>query len=173
MKARITIFITLIAAFLLFASRNMITWEDWYNTEHGDALYSIKQTADSGYIAGGYYTYQIDQDWYTPHARLIRLDKYGEVLWESYYAWSEIAIADIKSVIEDSDGNFVTTGIDIGSISILKFDKDGNLLWNKYYGRGDSEGYDIKESPDGGYVVAGLERGRATNPLLYHPMTTT
>ncbi|MDA3887145.1 MAG: T9SS type A sorting domain-containing protein [Candidatus Delongbacteria bacterium] len=163
MKTRIIIFFTLITTFFLFAARDMITWADWYNTDDSDEIFSIKQTADSGYIAAGYYYYELSQDWHMIHGRLLRLDKHGEVIWDKGYCYVDSYLSSINSIIENSEGDFIAVGLSeyYGgqdySIMVLKFDKDGNLLWQKFYGSGDSEGNDVKETPDGGYIIAGRE----------------
>ncbi|MDA3837758.1 MAG: hypothetical protein PF574_02130 [Candidatus Delongbacteria bacterium] len=163
MKTKITIFIILITTIFLLARGDMVTWEDWYRTDDGDEIRSIKQTADSGYIAAGYYYYELSQDWHMIHGRLLRLDKHGEVIWDKGYCLVDSYLSSINSIIENSNGDFIAVGLSeyYGaqnySIMILKFDKDGNLLWQKFYGAGDSEGADIKETPDGGYIIAGSE----------------
>ncbi len=67
---------------------------------------------------------------------------------------------EMEAVIPTSDGKMVITGaIDFGSnkdLLLVKTDLNGNLLWAKSYGgNSDDMGIDVKETWDGGYIVAG------------------
>ncbi|MDA3885649.1 MAG: T9SS type A sorting domain-containing protein [Candidatus Delongbacteria bacterium] len=163
MKARIIIFLTLIAAFFLFAARDMITWENDYALEFGDGINSIEPTSDGGYIAGGWYYQQLSIDVYQIHARLIKIDPYGNMEWERAFMLADEAMSNIYSIIENSDGDFIATGYSevagrSDAIMVLKYDKDGNFIWSKFYGNlNKTQGNVIKETNDKGYIIAGRE----------------
>ncbi|NOR44654.1 MAG: T9SS type A sorting domain-containing protein [Candidatus Delongbacteria bacterium] len=163
MKARITIFITLVASFILLARADMITWENDYALEFGDGINSIEPTSDGGYIAGGWYYQQLSIDVYQIHARLIKIDSYGNMEWERAFMLADIAMSGIKSIIENSDGDFIATGFSevagrSDAVMVLKYDKDGNFIWSKFYGNlNNTQGNVIKETEDKGYIIAGRE----------------
>ena len=159
MKTRITIFITLIATFFLFAAKDMITWEREYSTENDNStILSIKPTSDGGYITGGRVMRMTGYDTYTDDARFLKLDSYGEIEWEKIFSIGSDIPTIITSIIETSSGEFVAVG-DVGgrntALLILKFDKDENLLWDRIYAVGYGHGSEVIESKDGGYIVSG------------------
>ncbi len=63
-----------------------------------------------------------------------------------------------------SDGGYVMTGrsdsFGAGNwdLFVSKLDANGNVLWSKIYGNTnqDDQGYDIKQTSDGGYIVTGV-----------------
>jgi predicted secreted protein len=67
-----------------------------------------------------------------------------------------------RSVQQTEDGGYVVAGFTeaVGAggrdIWILKLDTNGNIIWQKTYGgSGNETPYSIKQTHDGGYVVAG------------------
>jgi outer membrane protein assembly factor BamB len=79
---------------------------------------------------------------------------YGSSLWDYGY-----------SVQQTTDSGFIISGLknfagsDQGDAWLIKTDKDGNELWNKTYGGVfREEGYGVKQTTDGGYIVVGMTR---------------
>lgn len=160
---KIRIIFVIITALLIYA-QEYITWENDYPLPYGDGIFSIEQTSDGGYIAGGWYYYQLSIDWYNIHARIIKIDAYGNMEWERAFMLSDLLGNGIYSVIENSDGDFIAVGETEYSgrsraVMVLKYDKDGNYVWSKYYGSlRNTRGRVIKETADKGYIIAGREQ---------------
>jgi len=161
---KIRIIFVIITALLIYA-QEYITWENDYPLPYGDGIFSVEQTSDGGYIAGGWYYYQLSIDWYNIHARIIKIDAYGNMEWERAFMLSDVLGNGIYSVIENSDGDFIAAGETEYSgrsraIMVLKYDKNGNYVWSKFYGSlgRDTRGSVIKETAGKGYIIAGREQ---------------
>jgi hypothetical protein len=83
-------------------------------------------------------------------------------MWTKTFGGSNIDIG--HSVEQTSDGGFIITGYtrSYGTMSgrnvwLIKTDTFGNEQWNNTFGgNGDDEGYCVKQTTDGGYIIAGL-----------------
>ena len=118
----------------------------------------IRQTTDGGFImagatqdfgAGGY------DIW------VFRLDNAGGIVWQKTYGGSNYDYCfDIHEtspdggyIIAAATGSFDVLGRDF---LILKLDSNGSVVWQKTYGGVNNEyPYSIKQTQDGGYIVAG------------------
>ena len=137
-------------------------WQKTYNPPnmlsfHYD--YSIKQTPDSGFILAGsiYYT-----NGNAIHVCLIKTNSVGDTLWTKKYGGPNLGYYKgvAYDVIVTSDSGYAIVGTEIGSsnknVFLLKTDNNGNVQWAKYYGgTSDDEGYSLKQTSDGGYIIAG------------------
>ncbi len=143
----------------LDASGN-VAWQKIFSNRDFDAASSIQQTADGGYIVVGITAYfiPIDSDIW-----VLKLDASGNVTWERTYggglakgsSWAE-------SIQQTSDGGYIVAGrtnsFGAGGtdIWVLKLDASGNITWERTYGGAAiDDAYAIKQTSDGGYVVAG------------------
>lgn len=86
--------------------------------------------------------------------------------WEKSYGGSDWDQGN--AVRQTTDGGFVTAGYsksgngDVGGnhggedVWVIKTDADGNLQWSHYFGgTGSDQAEDIRQTTDGGYIVAG------------------
>jgi len=121
--------------------------------------YSFKQTQDSGFIIAGsvYYTNGSGID-----ICLIKTNSSGDTLWTKFYAGPNPGYykAIAYEIINTSDNGYAIVGTEIGStnknVFLIKTDNSGNLQWSKYYGgTNNDEGYSLKQTSDGGYIIAG------------------
>jgi hypothetical protein len=134
-------------------------WTKTYLKGRMDRGYSVQQTADGGYIIGG-----VTQGGYDPNifgrVYLIKTDSVGDSLWTRTYGDGENE--EGYSVQQTTDGGYIIAGytdsFSAGSrdVYLIKIDSAGDTLWTRTYG-GDvrNEGHSIKETEDGGYVIAG------------------
>ncbi|MBN1699283.1 MAG: hypothetical protein JW881_17315 [Spirochaetales bacterium] len=138
-------------------SRGNALWTKTIGGSEYDCAYSIQQTIDGGYIAGGYTkSYGAgESDFY-----LIKLDSRGEVLWTNTYGGSDWE--EGKWVRQTKDGGYIMTGYtqSFGEGSrdayVVKTDAAGNALWSKTYGGSDwDDGRWIEQTKDGGYIITG------------------
>ncbi len=82
------------------------------------------------------------------------------IQWEktfggSYNDWGQ-------SVQQTSDGGFIIAGGTVsfgavdGDVYLIKTDSSGNIIWQKTFGgSGDDDGYSVRQTTDGGYIIAG------------------
>jgi hypothetical protein len=88
-----------------------------------------------------------------------------EIQWQNTLGGS--AYDYCKNMIETNDGGFILIGFadssdgdltgNYGSydVWVVKLDNTGNLEWQKSYGGSENDaGTDIKQTPDGGYIIA-------------------
>ncbi len=98
---------------------------------------------------------------------LLRFNAQGEVLWSKTYGGSKDDRG--QKVIQTFDGGFAITGYamsnDLDASSnqgfhdnwILKLDANGTIEWEKSFGfSGHDHAYDLIQTSDGGYFVAGF-----------------
>lgn len=135
-----------------------------------DALFSIKQTTDGGFISVGY-TQSNDFDITTKSNDsydywVLKFDSNQQLLWSKTFGGSDDDRA--RDVIELTDGSFLVTGFSRstdGSISnnngnydfwVLKLDNNGNLIWEKNFGfSGSDQSFVIKKTNDGAFLLGG------------------
>jgi hypothetical protein len=151
-------------------------WDARFGGTSYDYLYNMKQTADGGYILGGYSESGIGGDktqpnWGSVDYWLVKTDANGAKLWDMRYGSydSDYAI-DIHAT---SDGGYLFSGFsdsDAGGDKsqdnwgvlytydywIVKTDATGNKLWDARYGGTEWEQLGVAfETTDGGYFLAG------------------
>ena len=146
-----------------------IEWGKTYGGTGFDYGYSIQQTSDGGYIAAGY-TESNDGDVISNNGGgdswIIKLDAFGAIEWQKTFGGSLTdnaqcvrQTADDGYIIcgysESSDGD-VTGNHGGGDCWIIKLNELGSLEWQTALG-GSSYDFaqDIKQTPDGGYVMSG------------------
>jgi uncharacterized delta-60 repeat protein len=133
-----------------------IQWAKVYGGVNSDYAYSVQQTSDGGYIVVGY----SDSYTYTYDIILIKLNSSGNVQWARTYGGGSWDYA--YSVQQTSDGGYIVTGF-TGSFSsgdadiiLIKTNSLGNLQWAKTYrGTNYDYAYSVRQTSDGGYIVAG------------------
>lgn len=135
-------------------------WQKRYGGVHDDVGHSALVTSDGGFVVVGHIeSYSVDSPW------IIRLDSSGDLIWQKSYT-SSVGGRVISAIIETEDSGFVATGYyettsgsGVGpDIWVLAIDSNGNISWSKAYGDqgfNTEYGYDVLQTPDGGYVVVG------------------
>jgi len=125
--------------------------------EYGVA-YSIQQTSDGGYIVAGEIRVEEGKDidiW------ILKLAPDGTKEWDKRGGGSDLDHA--YALQQTSDGGYIVAGQNDkpyygvgGGIWVLKLHPTGEIEWQKTYG-GDSsdEAHAIRQTNDGGYIVAG------------------
>lgn len=130
----------------------------WHKTFGGieeDEGSSVQQTTDGGFIIAGTTGYIGNQDLY-----LVKTDMNGNKLWQKIFSKSDYELG--YSVQQTIDGGFIISG---GTyfwdgrgyeIYLIKTDSAGNLQWEKTLGgSGHDWGYSVRQTSDGGYIIAG------------------
>jgi len=133
-----------------------IAWRKGYGGV--GAGWGILELPGGGYMAFGDrdYGYPNDEDFW-----LLRLDTNGDTLWTRRY---QNPAPDLGYGLDQtSDGGFIMTGdtyrnggVDPKDIYVIRTDANGDTLWTKSIGGDNYEySYCIKQTFDGGYIVAG------------------
>ncbi|MRX63592.1 fibronectin type III domain-containing protein [Maribacter luteus] len=152
----------------LDGSGNLV-WETNYGGGSGDEANAVRQTVDGGYIVAGF-TGSSDGDVEDNNGGLdywiLKLDANGTLVWETTLGGSGFDIA--KSIEQTSDGGYIVAGYsespdgDVGGnygerdYWAVKLDASGNLAWETHLGGSlDDYAYDIHQTSDLGYIVAG------------------
>ncbi|RJS74130.1 hypothetical protein CW714_02180, partial [Methanophagales archaeon] len=140
--------------------------EQWNRTFGGtdhDYAFSIRQTADGGYIVAGWtgsYGAGDDDAW------LVKTDSNGNEQWNRTFGGTDFDGA--YSVQQTADGGYVFSGCTYSydaavwsSFWLVKTDSNGNEQWNKtfkgYYA------YSVQQTSDNGYILAGIIHGLGTH----------
>lgn len=117
---------------------------------------SIQQTTDGGYVIVGTTVFpQNNTDTY-----LVKTDINGNEIWSNTIGRSDCR-EDANHIQETTDGGFIIVG-EIAEASaksdiyLVKADRNGNEIWSKAIGgTGWDRGYSIRQTLDGGYIIAG------------------
>lgn len=147
-----------------------IIWQKSLGGTKTDYAESIQQTADGGFIVGGWSLSNNDDvsgnhnyaDYW-----IVRLDTAGNIVWQKSLGGS--LYDEAYSAKETSDGGFIVAGYSYsvnGDVSgshgsgdgwIVKLDSSGNLQWQKSLGGSAFDGVlSILETSDEGFMVAGF-----------------
>jgi hypothetical protein len=132
-------------------------FERTYGSLDMDQGNSVHQTADGGYIFGGYTnSFGAGQD----DCYLIRTDQSGDTLWTRTYGGSEIDWGN--DVRQTADGGFIATGFTYsygagaGDVILIKTDRFGDMIWTRTFGGDDFDsGHSIRQTSDEGYIIVG------------------
>lgn len=119
----------------------------------------IVQTAEGDYIIVGRI--------YNPNGNdsgfATRINASGAIIWRKIY--SSVFSQFLKSVAQLNNGSYVATGSYFYSAYagneytwVINFDNNGDIIWQSAFGTVgiQSDGYDIKATKDGGFIVCGL-----------------
>ena len=119
-----------------------------------DAAYSVKQTADGGFILAGENGSNSADLW------LIKTDNNGNEEWNRTLggsSWDEGA-----SVQQTKDGGYIaaglTTSYGAGNTDywVIKTDAEGNEEWNRTFGGiHPDQAYSVQQTVDNGYILTG------------------
>jgi len=167
--------ITTVTALVLFLSFNLfaqpiINWETCYGGSSFDVASEFHLTPDGGYIIIGQ-TESDNGDVSGNHGSLdywlIKLDINRNIEWQKCLGGSQTDRGNTCQVTTDE--SYIVSGLcdsNDGDVSgnhgqsdywIVKVDAQENTIWKKCYGGSQNEvAYNMKQTTDGGYVIAGL-----------------
>jgi len=142
-----------------------IVWERMLGGSGWDAAYTIKRTADGGYIFAGS---SRSADGGLPENRayrgswIVKLDSSGEIEWQKSLGGS------FYSVQQTTDGGYILAGNLPSNDSnvpdgrrypdgwIVKLDADGAIEWQKTLGGSGRDGFtSVQQTLGSGYILAG------------------
>ena len=162
--------IVLLMIFACKTSTAQIMFQKTYGGVNNDYGTYVQQTSDSGYIMTGYtnnFGAGAFDDIY-----LIRTKQNGDTIWTKTYGGSGMERS--YAVQQTSDGGFIITGFtdSFGAgnddIYLIRTDANGTTTWSKTYGgSGLDIGYAVRQTSDGGFIVAGVTDLGTGNGDLY------
>jgi hypothetical protein len=132
-------------------------WTRTYGGTGDDLGTSVEPTSDGGYVVAGYTT-SFGAGGYDVY--LIKTNSSGETLWTRTYGGTGNDAG--YSVEQTSDGGYIVTGYTAPpsaatkDVYLIKTNASGDARWtNSYGGAGLSEGHSVRQTSDGGYIIAG------------------
>jgi hypothetical protein len=132
-------------------------WTREYGGSLDDMAYAVDQAPDSGFIIGGG-TYSFGSG--RPNVYVVRTDAQGDTLWTRTYGGADEDYA--FSVAATRDSGFIVCGwtrsygAGMADIYLIKTDARGDTEWTRTYGGAEDEyGHTVRQTADGGYIVAG------------------
>ena len=159
------------------------TWQVNYGGSNSDIAYSEDLSSDEGTIIAGSTTSSVSGDvtgtnngsndfW------VVKLDSEGALDWQKNYGGADSDTA--KSIKATSDGGYIVAGYTSSSSSgdvsgankgnydlwVVKLTGTGVIEWEKNYGGSeDDKAYSIRQTSDGGYIVAGETGSNASGDV--------
>ena len=135
----------------------LLEWSKTYQCVelgYGATSYAVTQTADGGYVLGGFLVNDITK--VLNHGPfLAKTDEYGELVWMRAYGGSA-TVYDLRDIEETPHGDLLVCGNTSGKLILSKFNANGDLLWNFVMTELPSVvGHDLELTPDGGCIMVG------------------
>ncbi len=149
----------------------VIQWQHCLGGSAYDALWSVQQTSDGGYVVAGH-SYSNDGDVIGQHggkdAWVLRLNSTGAIQWQNCMGGS--GEDEFTTALETLDGGFIlvgSTGSNDGDVTFLhadtltdawvvKLNAVGDLQWQRSLGGSSGDfANSVHQTSDGGYIIAG------------------
>ncbi len=134
-----------------------ILWSKILKGPKNDFVSSIQETSDEGYIISGK---TISSEREDEDILVVKLDSNGNIAWAKTIGGVNNEAG--SSIQQINDGGFILTGgtysFGAGKIDIIviRLDSKGNIIWAKTIGsENDEEGWNIKQTLDGGFILVG------------------
>lgn len=149
----------------------VMIWNRIFGGFSDDRGYSVQQSPDGGFTIGGYtksFGAGRTDMW------LIRTDQLGNEIWNKTLGGADDDFG--RSIDLTLDGGIIIVGYTesygagFNDIWLVKADAFGNEIWSKTFGtKGDDRGYSVKQTNDGGFIIAGWTElnGRGNNPDIW------
>jgi len=146
-------------------------WTKTYGGINSDIGFSIRQTADNGYIVlgmtGADYRSDVNSDIF-----LLKIDAAGDSIWTRKYGKDGIDIG--HDVRQTPDNGFIIiaevdtslTNSTAKGILLLKTDNSGNTLWTREWGIQGDKGLALDNTTDGGFILAGFKNADSLGWLI-------
>jgi hypothetical protein len=131
-------------------------WGQTYGGAKPEYAYSMIETTDGNYFILGYSQSFGGGDFDT---YLIKISPTGSLLWQKTYGG--FGNDHGREIIKTTDGNYAFVGTTSSGFTsdqafLTKIDLAGTVLWTKNYGGSMHEGGNtVKETSDGGFIIAG------------------
>ena len=135
-----------------------LVWFRTYGDTSDDGARSVEQTSDGGFVLTGCTeSFGAGQG----DVYLVRTSAKGDTLWTKTFGGA--SHDEGFSVRQTTDKGFVIAGLtqSFGAgeddVYLIKTNARGDTLWTRTFGGDDDDfGYSVRQTADGGYVIAGL-----------------
>lgn len=138
-------------------SNGVVSWSTAFGgAGTSDFGYSVRQTSDGGYIVAGL---SASSGSGQRDVFLVKTSSTGALQWSKNYGGS--LVDEGRTVEQTADGGYIIAGFTQSygnglQAYIIKTNSAGVLTWSKNFGGGGTElAYSIKQTSDGGYILAG------------------
>jgi len=163
-----------------------LTWEKCLGSAFEDQGRCIQQTNDGGYILTGWVATPFPSGDVTKtlgfaDAWVVKLDDTGKIIWQQSYGGSQ---GDGGNRIQQTfDGGYIIAGSTNSTDSevtgfhggtgtdfwVFKINDTGKLIWGKCYGGTKNDvATSIQQTPDSGYIIAGITASNDGDITYYH-----
>jgi hypothetical protein len=142
-------------------------WTRLYGGTSVDEGHSVQQTQDGGYVVAGYTGSFGNRG----QVYLIKTNASGDTLWTRNYGGADFD--DGWSVQQTSDTGYIVAGRynavgTVPQVYLIKTNASGDTLWTRDYGGTDNDwGFSVKQTTDGGYIVAGFTESFGNGRQVY------
>lgn len=139
------------------SGNGQLLWMNTFGGNNDDEGYAVVQTNDGGFAVAGYTSSfgAGGKDVY-----LVRTDSLGNELWTRTFGGAQDD--EGYSLLQTADGGFLIAGVSSSFTSgsrdvwLVRTNASGAMLWSRNIGGFGSDGaWSVKQSSDGGYIVAG------------------
>ena len=151
-----------------------VVWTRFHGGAGNERGYSVRQTSDGGFILAGV-TDNPTLAGGPGGIFLVKTDTDGHFSWRRTFGGIvPTKLSENVAARQTSDGGYIVVGTGTGleplnpepDAYLVKIDASGTLLWQKTFGSEAAntwvEGYDVQQTADGGYIVAGQREGGAS-----------
>ncbi|MDY9925444.1 hypothetical protein [Methanosarcina sp.] len=165
------------AWFIKVDQKGNLQWNKTFGGTYFDEGYFTRQTSDGGYVLSGYtFPSGYAEPW------LIRTDSNGNEVWnkvsdeithEDYLQYLAERTSDggyiIGDTVEQEIGGYYASLLVDYDIRITKYDINGNQQWDSTFGKNHSLETlgsmldSVKQTSDGGYIIASSTRSKESN----------
>lgn len=132
-------------------------WTKAYGNSGQDGGTYVQQTTDGGYILAGY---SVNFSTGDSDAYMIKTNAAGDTLWTRIIGG--ISEDAANSIQQTSDGGYIVIGYTSSfgaggsDLFLIKMDNNGTIQWTKTFGgTGNDIGKSVRQTIDGGYIIAG------------------
>jgi len=132
-------------------------WTTTFGGAWDEGGYSLRQTADGGYIITGY-AHSFGAGYWDVY--LVRTDTNGGTLWTRTYGGTDNDVG--TSAQPTTDGGYIIAGhaqsfgAGYWDIYLIKTDASGDTLWTRTFGGASGDcANSVQQTADGGYIIAG------------------
>ncbi|HNA58147.1 MAG TPA: hypothetical protein PLJ43_08495, partial [Chitinophagales bacterium] len=154
---------------VVFGQAPEIEWQNWLGSNGDERPWNMVETDDGGFLIVGEANYAdgaVTEAFGIVDYWVVKLSSDGALEWQKSYGGSHVDVC--FGVCNGNDSGFLMAGYTYstdGDIStplggadfwIVKIDNEGNIEWEKSYGGSSNDvAHVVKQSIEGGYVVAG------------------
>jgi len=135
-------------------------WHGLYGGSGFEVAYEVQEVSEGGFVSIGF-TSSLGAG--NTDAYLVRVNSQGDTLWTHTYGGPSIEVA--RSGRQTSDGGYILAGFscpefgDPECVYLVKTDNSGDTMWTRTYrGPSDLEIWSVRQTSNGGYILAGFTR---------------